>query len=128
MGINLLRHLVGVTALCVLVVPSSMAGSCDKLLNEDALKECLADELSAADKELNRMYARLREKIGDAERELLKQAEGIWIKSRDSDCEFEARSVSGGTAYQPVYLSCTISRTKARTKQLSDWTKVFKKR
>lgn len=128
MGISLPQRLACASALCVLVVSNGWAGSCDKLLNVDALQECLANELLVADKELNRMYVRLRDNIGDAERDLLKQAESNWINSRDTDCEFEAESVTGGNAYQPVYMSCMISRTKARTKQLSAWAKVFKKR
>ena len=71
------------------------------------------------------MYARLREKIGNAERALLKNAGAACIKSRNSDCEFESQSVSGGTAYHAVYLSWIVSRTKTWTKQLSGRVKIF---
>lgn len=128
MATNFWKYLVCAAALFAFVVPNSIAGSCDNILNEDIIKKCLADDLSAADKELNRVYIRLRESIGNTEGELLKQTEITWINLRNSDCEFEAQSVSGGTAYQLVYLSCLISQTKIRTKQLSDWTKLFKKR
>lgn len=128
MVISNVRKLVFFMIGFVFASPNALAGSCDKLLNEDALIACLNGELAAADKELNRTYSKFRESIGDSDRDALKVAETAWIKSRDSDCEFEGGSVSGGSAYQAIYVSCAIGRTKLRTKQLLEWTKIFPKR
>jgi uncharacterized protein YecT (DUF1311 family) len=119
---------VGLLVCLLTFAPFAEAAPCGKLLNEDALNECLSDELSLADKELNQTYANFRGKLTDTDRDLLKAAEAAWIKSRDNDCDFEAASVAGGTAYQSIYLTCMATRTKQRTKQLADWAKTFGKR
>lgn len=98
---------------------------CAKLLNEDAVNACLRSELSQADKELHQSYLSFHEKLTDSNRDLLKETEAAWLKSRESDCEFEAASVTGGSAYQSIYLSCVTIRTRLRIKQIIDWRKQF---
>lgn len=115
-------------ATLALLAGGAMAGPCDKVSREDLLQECLNGELAAADKALNRAYTQLRNGLDDDNREMLKKAELDWIKSRDSDCDFDAQRVSGGTAYIAINLSCLIDQTRARTKRLAQWEKQFPKR
>lgn len=96
---------------------------CGKIDRVDALNECLGDELRMADKALNSMYAQLKRKLTPERQEVLKKSENSWIVLRDDDCDFEASSVSGGTAYQSLYLSCQIETTKQRLRLLQDWRK-----
>lgn len=104
---------------------NTKAGPCDALVREDALNACLTNELSRSDKELNVVYGKFRGVLDARDREKLKASQSAWIKSRDSDCGFEVESVSGGSAYQSVYLSCMIDHTQQRTRQLVEWAKQF---
>jgi len=96
---------------------------CDKIERQDALNQCLGEELAGADKSLNSAYGDLRRKLPAERQELLKKAEVSWIGLRDKDCEFEASAAAGGTAYQSLYLSCQIEATKTRLRLLQDWRK-----
>lgn len=83
----------------LVVALPAVAGPCDKLLNEEALTACLDNELNVADNELNRVYSKSKAKMGEENREPLRKTQLGWIRSRDSDCEFEADSVGSGSAY-----------------------------
>lgn len=103
----------------------SIAGDCGDVLQSDALNQCLGRELVAVDKDLNAAYARLQRKLKSTDKALLKSAQTAWLAGRDRDCEFEAASADGGTAYQPTYLSCQTEATKTRARQIRRWEKVF---
>lgn len=119
------RRTVALAVFQVVVALPAIAGPCDKVLNEEALTACLNNELNIADKELNRVYSTFKVKLEEANRERLRKTQLVWIRSRDSDCEFEAESVGSGSAYQAVNLSCLIKKTRQRTKQLEEWKKIF---
>ncbi len=96
---------------------------CDKIERVDELNECLGDKFRIADKSLNSTYAELQRKLTPERQEVLKKAETAWIALRDNDCDFEASTATGGTAYQSLYLSCQIEATKRRMRVLKDWRK-----
>lgn len=107
-----------VSCFVFLLTPIAANAQCGNVVREDILQECLAAELSSADKELNATYSKLRSPLGKDEKELLTKAQKLWVSLRDTDCEFEAKSHKGGTGAQSVYLQCQIDRTKYRTTEL----------
>ena len=125
MGVNYWRFLAGIMTSAAFMLPGAMARPCDSMVNEDVLNSCLKKQLATSDKELNAIYSKFRESLEGRTREQLKISELAWMKSRDNDCEFEAESAAGGTAYQSLYLDCQLVRTKARTDQLKKWAKSF---
>jgi uncharacterized protein YecT (DUF1311 family) len=87
-------------------------GSCKFHGSMGVFEECLDKELTTYDKELNTLYKALP-KTKD-----LKNAERLWIKFREADCNYMAKEVHEGKAYQVVEKACSINRTKERIADL----------
>jgi uncharacterized protein YecT (DUF1311 family) len=102
---------------------SSIAGSCDKVLAQDDLTECLGAEFAKADQALNKTYRKLSLKLDADSKDLLKKAQLAWISYRDNDCRFESLAVKGGQAENTTYISCQTEKTLIRTNELkkSGW-------
>lgn len=96
----------------------SLAGKCDAVLATDRLVQCLGEEHSEADAQLNATYNQLRAKLDQDGKGLLKQAQVAWLSYRDRDCEFQASAVAGGQAYQPTYITCQTEKTTQRIGEL----------
>jgi len=96
----------------------AFASECDHELNSERLNSCLGDAFSKSDGELNFVYKKIRSKLTNDEKLLLKKAQVLWLSFRDASCDFEASSVDGGTAYQAVYIDCQSSLTKSRIAEL----------
>lgn len=93
-------------------------GSCSSDLDPDAFEACLSKELSYYDSILNKMYKESLKTGTKKELELLKNAERLWMKFRDADCDFMAFAVNGGLEYQLILDGCLINKTKARIADL----------
>lgn len=101
------------------VVPTAgMAGQCDKVLAADELLDCLGQELTMVESELNRIHRNLNRVQGPERADDLKKSELLWREQRDRQCESEAREAQGGQAYQALYISCLTFATQLRTTEL----------
>jgi uncharacterized protein YecT (DUF1311 family) len=98
-------------------------GTCNLHNFMEVFDECLDKELATYDKELNVLYNKLYKT------KYLKKAERFWIKFREADCDYMARSVNEGKEYQAIEKACSINKTKERIADLkrsyfySDWFK-----
>jgi len=79
---------------------------------------CAAEQLRAADAEMNRAYARLRAAVDAEERAALLAAQRAWLRFRDAHCAYEAAGVRGGSMEPMVRSGCLAETTRERTRQL----------
>ena len=89
-------------------------------MNEQAEKR-----YKKADAELNSVYKQLIAISDKKDKSLLIKTQENWIKFRDSNCEFVASEVEGGTMHTSVQIGCLEETTKARVKDLK---KILKRR
>ncbi len=73
-----------------------------------------------ADKELNKIYTALFNKLDASEKKALSAAEKAWITFRDLECKFECKENEGGSIYPLVYSTCLTSLTEKRTAELKE--------
>lgn len=73
-----------------------------------------------ADKELNKIYTALFNKLDVSEKKALAAAEKAWITFRDFECKFECMENEGGSIYPLVYSSCLTNMTEKRTAELKE--------
>ena len=104
-----------------------LASDCEKQLNVELLNQCLGNEFADIDRELNTVYARLRTRLAENDKESLRKAELLWVDLREKDCEFEAASVAVGQAYESTFISCQSRYTRQRIVQLRQWAGAFKR-
>ena len=83
------------------------------------MRDCAGKEYKQADAELNQVYKQLMSKLEDpGHQAALKSAQQIWIKYRDTNCEYESYLNRGGTMYSVVNTGCLTRMTKERTTEL----------
>lgn len=101
---------------------------CANAATQSAMNICAAQDLTAADEALNAAWtdAMARAKTVDAgmpeadrgAADALRAAQRAWITVRDSGCEAEAWTYSGGTMQPMVVANCKTRVTGARTAEL----------
>src|SRR5436189_500193 len=91
---------------------------CQKPASNAETTACFISASKAADEELNRMYARIREVLSADEQKDLKEAQQVWLKFRDSTCSAERNLYSGGSAAPGVYAACIEAEARHRTADL----------
>ncbi|MGB4984397.1 MAG: lysozyme inhibitor LprI family protein [Erysipelotrichaceae bacterium] len=79
------------------------------------LNECLDKELVEYDSKLNVLYSKLYS--GDASKKL-KKTELLWIRFKETDCDYIASEVNYGKDYTYIYKACLINKTKERIDDL----------
>ena len=80
--------------------------------------DTIGDAYEAWDKELNRIYALLMEKLSAEQREELKITQRLWIKERDKSASQYADSFEGGSFSQAAYNDILLQFTEERTLEL----------
>ncbi|BDU27259.1 MULTISPECIES: lysozyme inhibitor LprI family protein [Flavobacterium] len=79
----------------------------------------LYEAYDKADKELNKVYNQLKNKLGTKDQTALVAAQKDWIKFRDSNCKFKCYSEGdGGVIANKMYADCRMQLTISRTKEL----------
>lgn len=97
--------------------PAALAAdACDDPPDQASLSACAAQELQAADAELNRRFRQIEQLLDEdtAGRELFVTAQRAWIGFRDAECAFQASGVEGGSIYPMIHANCLTSLTNAR--------------
>lgn len=90
-----------------------IAATCDNPATQLQMSQCAAQELTEANKSLNKAYAELRGRLSDAQKVKLRKAQAAWIKFRDLDCAFESSAAEEGSAHGLVMQNCLIKKPKA---------------
>lgn len=122
----------------LLVVGSLLASSCAV-----HAQDCPKDDLSPmcedqraqavyelADNELNTVYQQLLKRMSKSQSEYLDyptlkvkfiEAQRQWLRFRNSECDAWYVINQAGTGRNADQMSCLVTRTKDRTKQLKEW-------
>jgi len=119
--------------LLLLIITASSARAsdlCDKAYTTIELNKCGESEYQKADNKLNAAYRaalKISESIEDAQqrkdtRQALVEAQWIWVKFRDKDCDAVYNLWSSGTIRGVAYWGCMYDRTEQRTKELESFT------
>jgi uncharacterized protein YecT (DUF1311 family) len=95
--------------------------------------ECAQKKMEIADKKLNAIYkvliAKLPEVYGPEGRNPKKdliEAQRVWIKYRDSNCQFVGGISGGAPVWRDAYYEqCRVEMTEARTKELQKYNEEF---
>ncbi|KST62862.1 hypothetical protein BC008_11165 [Mastigocoleus testarum BC008] len=90
-------------------------------LNQQQMNQCAQISYKEDDKKLNQAYQELLPKLQESRRKKLVAAQQVWIRFRDTSCDFERSSVEGGTLAPTIYYGCLGETTQARTKKLKQY-------
>ncbi len=96
---------------------NAYAADCSDKKNGTEINKCLAQELKAADQELNTIY-QLLVRSDQLHKKQLADAELAWIKFRDLEAKFQSLSYDGGTESNREYTRTLIKLTKELTDHL----------
>ncbi|MEN4981333.1 lysozyme inhibitor LprI family protein [Erwinia billingiae] len=90
----------------------------------------IKDEYIKSDAELNDLYKNLMieyRKYGgefygqtDSRDVYLKKSQQVWIKMRDSSCDYETYESKAGTGFPGIYMQCLLDKTNQRIMYLRD--------
>lgn len=110
-------------AMTCMMVSAAHADVCESAEDQATLNRCAQNSYQAADAELNALYHRIRQRLGDdpdAYRQL-RDAQRHWISFRDAECAFAASAVEGGSIYPMVYDGCLEGLTLQRVDQFRQY-------
>jgi len=97
--------------------------NCNNPQTQTAINQCTKLSYQNADQKLNRVYQQLLSTLESSRKQKLIAAQVIWIKFRDTDCEFERSRNEGGSIAPTIYFGCLANTTKLRTQQLQEYLK-----
>lgn len=109
----------------LLFVSIAQADDCANATTQGEMNQCAAQERKAADDELNNLYKQITARLKDnpEARQLLVKAQRAWIGFRDTECNFSASGVEGGSVYPLIYGNCITDLTKARVETFKTYLK-----
>ena len=107
----------GVTLISGLPAPA-MAACPPQATTTVAMKECAADELAVADRELNQIYAQIKARLQPRVMTQTRDAQRKWVSFRDAACDAEGLLYEGGSLQGLVITNCLTRLTRERTQHL----------
>jgi uncharacterized protein YecT (DUF1311 family) len=99
----------------------------DKASSTASMSECADASYKRWDKELNRVYGALRDKLDAPAQAALKESQRQWLSYRDAETKTIAAvyHMMQGTMYVPMRASDAAEIVKARVKQLRGYLSLF---
>jgi uncharacterized protein YecT (DUF1311 family) len=94
---------------------------CMDIESQASANACARHQYEQADSEMNRVYGQLMSRLvgfNGKDQQKLRQAQMLWLKYRDSNCESEASIYEGGSIRPAVYNHCLASMTQERTRRM----------
>jgi uncharacterized protein YecT (DUF1311 family) len=82
--------------------------------------DCITEETKRQDARLNKAYKEVMAELSPARQKQLQDAQRVWIKYRDANCNFYA-DPNGGSLARVNANDCFMSATAARAKELEDF-------
>ena len=107
-----------VSAACTLLLLALAAPAFGQTQYEMNLESKKAFE--KADAALNDAYGKLLATLDDEGKKKLRDAERLWVKFRDAECDSKADDYRGGSIMPLIYFTCAKRLTDERTAQLKD--------
>ena len=110
--------------LCTVALPQKKGAGkspCVGNQTQAGANACARYKYEQADAEMNRVYLKLMSELAGfdvKDQEKLKQAQMLWLKYRDSNCESEASIYEGGSIRPAIYGHCLASITQERTRRM----------
>ncbi len=80
---------------------------------------CAKQQSEKADKDINRRYRLIMQKLGEKEKALLKTAQRAWIAYRDANCKADFSLYEGGSIAPLIQFSCLEKMTTERIAELN---------
>ena len=119
-------HILSITLITTLFSLPSYAFECNPDGNQSEMNACAYDDMKKADRELNRIYKALRNKMKGDKTYLrnLKLAQRAWIKFRDAEletmfsCDDDNPRICWGSMYGMLYPYAHAELTTERTSRL----------
>ena len=94
---------------------------CKDPLSQFEMNVCSRRDYEKADAEMNKVYKQLMLELagyGSHPRPKFQEAQSLWIKFRDANCDSESALYEGGSIRPTIYYSCLADITRERTKRL----------
>ncbi len=82
------------------------------------LNETAMNDYNKSDVELNKYYKELTKILSEKSKQKLVMTQRLWIKYRDSHCDFEASYFDGGTIRPVIKFTCLKNITDQRIDNL----------
>lgn len=122
---RILVSLMVITCLLSTMAPSQNKGAkkspCVDNETQVGANACARHKYEQADAEMNRVYGQLISALAgenDKDQQMLREAQTLWLKYRDSNCKSEASIYEGGSIRPAVYSHCLASITQERTRRM----------
>jgi uncharacterized protein YecT (DUF1311 family) len=84
-----------------------------------SMRDCSAAEYKKQDDRLNRNYKKLKESLSEAQKQQLLEAQRIWLKFRDTNCDLYAK-IYEGTMALIVIDDCYLTAVTERATELEN--------
>ncbi len=94
------------------------SGECDNAITTADMRICEGSRYASSERELNAAYQDVMAHLDSAQKEKLRLAQRAWLRFRDSNADFQASLVQGGTLAPLVRISVLTDMTKARALEL----------
>ena len=94
---------------------------CKDPLSQFEMNVCARRDYEKADAEMKKVFQQLMLELagyGSDPRPKFQEAQSLWIKYRDANCDSDAALYEGGSIRPTIYYSCLASVTRERTKRL----------
>jgi uncharacterized protein YecT (DUF1311 family) len=115
-----MKHLI--FALLALSAGHSYALNCDKANSTVELNQCALQDQQKVERQLNAVYQETLKVFASAGEASTKakliDAQRLWVKFREADCEAEYDKWQGGSIRNVMYSGCMQERAKQRIKEL----------
>ncbi len=104
-------------------ITKTFAFDCNNAMTTMDINSCMNKEFERIEKELNQVYKRQMKSLStDTEtKTALRNAQRLWIKFREADCEAVIMPSKGGSIVTAEYLDCMISHAKQRIRELKEF-------
>jgi uncharacterized protein YecT (DUF1311 family) len=101
------------------------ADKCANAVDQEAMNVCADAAFKQSDKKLNELYRQIEARLKDDAdtKELLVQAQQVWVKSSDAECSFQTSASAGGTVTPILASMCMEGMTQYRVKDFENYLK-----
>jgi len=108
-----------VSLLCLAATAThAQAPACAEATTQAAMNACAAADFADADRDLNRAYTQLQQRLETSRKTALREVQRSWLTYRDAQCAFDAKPYAGGSMAPLVRATCLGALTKQRTQLL----------
>ena len=97
---------------------AQQTNNCSANASMAELSDCAQADYKQADARLNSVYKKLRNKLDDTGKKLLRDAQRAWIKYRDAECAWAIDSARGGSMVRILHPQCLETQTAIRADEL----------